>query len=71
VSKEGQETRVRASRYPEIHAMMDDPNASPEKVLRLIYAKVVTCLREIESAEVMDSGPITCWTIAMFLAVVF
>jgi len=47
-STEERETLVRASRYPEIEAMMEDPNASPAKALRSVYAEVITLLKRLE-----------------------
>lgn len=48
VSKEERETLMSASRHAEICAKMEDPNASLDKVLRLIHAEVVTVLRKIK-----------------------
>ena len=47
-STEERETLVRASRYPEIEAMMEDPNASPAKALRSVYSEVITLLKRLE-----------------------
>lgn len=53
-SKEEQESGTHGSRWPEIEAMMEDPNASPEKVLDLILMGMVNCAREIKRC---GSGP--------------